>query len=104
MRLVDLSPKWLIYGGKRVGFTFISPVNPEWRQSCFAFDGFSHNAQMEMFGDDDVQPCSPKCAWHITGGIDNADFATITLTPSIDGSRGGLWHGHITNGDIVGGI
>lgn len=101
MKLSDLDPKWLIKDGRRVGFTFVSPTKAEWRQSCFAVAGIGHNEQMELFGDDDVQPCSP---WNIHGGIDVANFDTITVMPSIDGSRGGLWHGHITNGQIVGGI
>jgi hypothetical protein len=42
--------------------------------------------------------------WQIAGGIENASFQTMTLTPSLDGSPAGNWHGFITNGHIVGGI
>ena len=35
MRLTDLDPKWLVKDGKRVGFTFKSPIDPKWRQACF---------------------------------------------------------------------
>jgi hypothetical protein len=52
----------------------------------------------------DVQGCSQGTNWQIAGGIDAADFATLTVTPSLDGSAGGNWHGHITNGQIVGGL
>jgi hypothetical protein len=51
-----------------------------------------------------VQGCNPEKRWTIAGGIDTADFATMTVTPSLDGSPGGLWHGHITAGEIKGGI
>ena len=37
-------------------------------------------------------------------GIDVATFETMTVTPSLDGSAAGNWHGFITNGEIVGGI
>jgi hypothetical protein len=60
--------------------------------------------QWELFGDDDVQGCLPDLAWTVAGGIDTATFETMTVTPSLDGSKGGLWHGHITNGEIVGGL
>lgn len=50
------------------------------------------------------QSCNPDHQWAIAGGIENASFETLTVTPSIDGSAGGNWHGFVTNGDIVGGI
>lgn len=112
MRLVDLDPRWLVRDGKRIGFTFISPVamrsDPSktvWRQSCFV-PGPSppSREQWDLFGDDDVQGCKPGTRWTIAGGIESASFETLTVKPSIDGSAGGLWHGHITNGEIVGGL
>lgn len=103
MRLTDLDPKWLMKDGKRVGFTFRSPVDGKWRQACFESPP-PRREQWELFGDDDVQGCNPRAHWSIAGGIDNATFETMTVTPSLDGSAGGLWHGFITNGEIVGGI
>lgn len=114
MKLVDLHPKWVMKDVQRIGFTFVSPTNPKWRQSCFAVKA-SHKEQRELFlkldpnPDNDkwlpcVQGCNPECAWTIEGGIENASFETMTVTPSLDGSAGGLWHGHITNGQIVGGL
>lgn len=104
MRLVDLDPKWLTMNGKRVGFTFLSPTGKQgpvhWRQSCFAI-AMPMRAQMQMFGGDPVQPCKQGVAWTIEGGIENATFETMTVKPSLDGSAGGLWHGHITNGEIA---
>lgn len=50
------------------------------------------------------QSCNSDCQWIVAGGIEAATFETMTVTPSIDGSAGGNWHGFITNGEIVGGI
>lgn len=118
MRLTDLDPRWIMLDSRRVGFTFITPkqrersdgtVNPRAeRQSCFA-EPTKMSVQLDLFdqmhGEDAiVQPCRQDFAWAIVGGIENADFPTMSVTPSLDGSAGGLWHGHITNGEIVGGI
>jgi hypothetical protein len=50
------------------------------------------------------QSCDPECQWVVEGGIANASFETISVTPSLDGSKGGNWHGFVTNGEIVGGL
>jgi hypothetical protein len=108
MRLTELDPRWLLKDRKRLGFTFISPTNKRWRQSCFAQPAPRRDqwamfevVHGEMF---EVQGCNPELGWMIVGGIDAATFETMTVTPSLDGSAGGLWHGFITNGEIVGGI
>jgi len=36
-------------------------------------------------------------SWNFEAG---GDFNTLTVTPSIDASASGNWHGHITNGEI----
>lgn len=125
MRLVDLDPRWLLKDGVRIGLIFISPCqrtrydgtkNPvPWRQTCFAVptqhgdQETSINAAMADLADGDgdfmwAQHCNPEVGWSITGGIEGASFETLTVTPSLDGSRAGFWHGFITNGEIVGGI
>lgn len=121
MRLADLEPKWLLKDGIRVGFIFRSPTRRECWQSCFenppprreqwalfaaAFRGQVEDAD-DDFGDfirPDVQGCKQDAHWSIAGGIVGATFETMSVTPSLDGSAGGNWHGHITNGEIVGGI
>lgn len=123
MKLLDLDPRWLLdKTGRRVGFIFISPqqmarhdgtTNPTpWRQTCFV-EGRSFKEQcpivwqaMADLVDEDHefgfwQPCNPSHNWKIAGDIENATFETMTVTPSLDGSAGGLWHGHITNGQIA---
>lgn len=110
IKLVDLEPRWLLIDGKRVGFVFRSPTMREWFQSCFLVYT-PHRVQMELaqkaFGEDCrhvVQLCKEGVVWACTPPIDEATFENISVTPSIDGSPGGTWHGHITNGQIVGGI
>lgn len=108
MRLTELDPRWLTKDGQRIGFTFRSPTRPTSRQSCFE-NPPPLREQIDLFdlahGEDAmVQGCNPKAHWKIERGIESADFETMTVTPSLDGSEGGLWHGHITNGEIFGGL
>jgi hypothetical protein len=43
--------------------------------------------------------CKPECAWTMS----TSDFETMTVTPSIDASAAGHWHGYLAAGEIVGG-
>lgn len=55
-----------------------------------------------------IVPGEPDFSWSISGTVPadpRAAFVTdLTVTPSIDASKSGHWHGNITNGVIVGGI
>lgn len=113
MRLTDLDPRWLIKNGKRVGFIFRCPLEPAndriW-QSCF-FEPTPHTMQWSLFeqaGSEQfrwiVQGCKETIGWKCTPAPEQATFNNISIKPSIDGSAGGNWHGHITNGEIKGGI
>lgn len=128
MRLVDLDPHWLTFEGRRVGFIFRCPLpgKRDWWQTCFTekfflFKGrdgeyrYRHKAYSPDSQSGIVAKCVPEAkerfqgcnadhCWSILGGIDAADFKTISVSPSLDGSAGGLWHGHVTNGEIVGGL
>lgn len=106
MRLTELEPRWITDNGQRVGFIFKSPTDNKFWQSCFVA-AMPEKVQRRLFetllGEDNeyaVQGCNPTCAWSVAGGIANASFETMTVTPSLDGSPGGLWHGFITNGEI----
>ncbi len=113
MKLTDLDPRWLLRDGMRVGFIFHSPTKPAWYQSC-VFQPMGRNEQNDLFNAaltehgeyaySKVQGCKPECGWTPSPSPDAATFETLSVTPSIDGSAGGLWHGYITNGQIVGGI
>lgn len=116
MRLIELDPRWLIQDGRRVGFVFRCPTRCKCWQSCFVESPprreqwalfrstFGEDPDFEEMPKPDVQGCASGTRWQIAGGIENADFETLSVTPSIDGSPGGNWHGFITNGEIVGGL
>lgn len=106
MRLVDLDPRWIEESGQRIGFIFKSPTKPGIYQSCF-LAAPERKVQWAHFkrvlGDERtesghryiVQGCTQGTHWTIVG-----EFESLTVTPSIDGSAGGTWHGFIRNGDI----
>jgi len=123
MKLTDLDPRWLTEDGRKVGFVFRSPTDARWYQSCFFEAGRKlmtcaepacyesdawccPHSQLGLaagagLNTEKVQGCNINCAWTAQGEL---DFATLTVTPSLDGSPGGLWHGFITNGEIMGGL
>lgn len=125
MKLMELSPHLLVSGGQPAGVIFRCPhcvsggaAKPKWL-TCFWV------ALPQMWFDDsrdpelcqqtviaralaelgylaagctigDVVMCARGIAWQRSG--DN--FDNLTLTPSIDASRSGHWHGFVTNGEI----
>lgn len=107
MLLTQLDPRWLEHGGRRIGFMFRSPTKADFWQTCM-FAPTERRVQREaieaVVPDEraraNVQMCKPTSTWLVT----TEDFATMTVTPSLDGSQGGLWHGHITDGKIIGGL
>lgn len=113
MRLTDLDPKWVFKDGRKIGFTFVCPTtpdNPMNRQSCL-FEKIPRKEQWDLLDEHEpvnaekgthgwVQGCNPDASWTWNG----KDFDALTVTPSIDGSKGGNWHGFITDGAIVGGL
>ncbi|HSX21520.1 MAG TPA: hypothetical protein VLE97_01945 [Gaiellaceae bacterium] len=105
MRLVELAPRWIELDGEKVGFVFKSPTDQRWYQSCF-FRKLPFREQCKLLQTlglttegfpSNVQTCNPDCAWTWVSGT---SFEDITVTPSLDGSKGGLWHGCITKGNI----
>jgi len=112
-RLADLDPRWLLRDGVRIGFVFNCPTRADEKQTCF-FAPTPRREQIEavrgLYGnmaDDDkpdlshIQLCDEDCGWKISAPLtaETATFETISVTPSLDGSKGGNWHGHITNGE-----
>lgn len=113
MRLIDLEPKWLLdSNGWRVGFIFKCPTKPEgndW-QTCM-FVQMSVGEQVDLWEQNGcpdhrmIQACKQTACWTIeNASIAEASFENLTIKPSIDGSAAGNWHGHIQNGEIVGGM
>lgn len=112
MRLVDLMPRWIHPNV----FTFLCPhcrqifltckniVMPTWEQREIFWRevlGWDGRDSTEPHHKVEYVGCKPEMAWNFESG---AAFKTMTVTPSLDASASGHWHGHLTAGEIVGGI
>lgn len=108
MRLVDLMPRWL---SPNV-FAFLCPhcravfltcknvVMDTWEQRETVWRGllcWNGNAAYPPAYPVDVVLCKPEMAWTFPSG---AAFESMTVTPSLDASASGHWHGFLTAGDI----
>jgi hypothetical protein len=97
MRLVDLFPRWVHPNI----FAFLCPHCRQVFLTCKNVP-MSRHAQCEIFwkdpiGESEVVPCKPEMAWNFpSDGL----FSTLTVTPSLDASASGHWHGWITSGEI----
>lgn len=95
MKLTELDPRWLALesGGLRVGLSFECPHC----RSCRLAVLF-HHAGRDALDDSYIHAHSPSTdhIWGITG--DN--FESLSLSPSVDASKSGHWHGFVTNGEI----
>jgi hypothetical protein len=96
MRLAELHPKWI----HPHMFIFVCPCCRDMLLSCkTAF--MSHTEQYDLFQSlggwraDHIVGCKESCAWTVTGTLPE-----ITVTPSVDASAAGHWHGYITAGEI----
>lgn len=100
MKLVDLSPRWIY---KNKVFTFLCPHCKTTWLTCkrVVMGGKQQREIIETaFGEDiahEVVGCETPCAWSFS----TFDFATMSVKPSLDASKSGHWHGHITNGEIT---
>lgn len=106
LKLTDLEPRWL---SDNV-FTFKCPhcvsggrEKPYWL--CCKNVAMDHREQFRLFYENGgfargngfiVVPMRADAIWT----WNTRDFATMSVTPSIDASPSGDWHGHITNGEI----
>lgn len=118
MKLTELDPQWLERDGKRVGVMFLCPhcrkryltvfwvgmrIWGEWLEGPKLYAGqmgYIREALDRIIAaggrERAVVPCEENYAWAREGD----DFNTLTITPSLDVSRSGDWHGHITEGEI----
>lgn len=99
MRLVELNPKWITPNV----FVFDCPHCQQILLSCKNVV-ISEREQYEHFekalGEDwhmIVVPCRNEFAWAFSGD----SFETMSITPSLDASASGHWHGLITNGQVA---
>ena len=95
MKLGELDPRWWCFeeNGPRVGLTFLCPHCRQERLGI-AF----HHAGHEAIEDAYIKAHDGRQGFIWTE--DGATFDTVTITPSIDASAHGHWHGFITAGEI----
>jgi hypothetical protein len=96
MKLVDCEPRFVRYDGNREIEGQMTIANAQ----GICFDEPAKGVRL----------CIPfrnrGVPDHINGGqqwevVSGSSFADLTLSPSIDASKYGLWHGFITNGECV---
>jgi hypothetical protein len=109
MRLRDLDPRWLKQGDLVVGLTFLCPHCKKDRLTCFSAPtpfreqvNLMHAAMHSVPEDEDDWPVAwvpsnCRAKWSLSN---TTDFDTLTVSPSIDASASGNWHGFIKNGEI----
>lgn len=95
MRLAELNPRWWADStdgttGRHLGVTFDCPHCPKEHPLRLSV-AFSN-----PIGGGEPYAVPTKLHWQRTG----EDFETLTLTPSIDASGFGHWHGFIQNGEV----
>lgn len=99
MKLTDLEPRYFRAGTSEqpVGITFDCPHCHETGQRL------AIAIHMDGTGID-PDPANPQQfpaderIWTVSGGD---SFENLSLSPSVDASASGHWHGFITNGEIV---
>lgn len=98
MKLTDLDPRWIGFGTdheSRLGLTFECP-HCRTQRIGVAF----HRQGHEAIDDAAIIASNPEMSgrpiWTMTG----TGFEDLTLTPSIDASAAGHWHGFVTAGEI----
>ena len=115
MKLIELNPRWFDVPGigtnkdgmtfvcpcakcqpvhensRRLGIQFANPVGGEPLPLMTQKQKMVHVHELRTF---DI---AMNYLWQRTGET----FEDMTLSPSIDASNSGHWHGHITNGAIA---
>lgn len=98
MRLTELQPHWVgLAPGHAIGITFLCPHCRNIRLGV-AFDIPIGGEILDNFVGMRLAAQHPNftAGWHREGDT----FETLSLTPSIDTSLHGHWHGLLTNGEV----
>lgn len=96
MRLVDLDPSWFVLeeGGPVVGLSFECPHCRKQRLGIL----FHHSGREAM---EDAYLVPRMGQYQHIWTMQGDGFENLTLTPSVDASAEGHWHGFVTNGAIA---
>ncbi|MDQ5880859.1 MAG: hypothetical protein QG616_689 [Pseudomonadota bacterium] len=107
MRLVDLEPNWFDArywedGNEKIGRSGFTMLCPHCGTERLAVTTRKLKMTDQMLA---LSEAHPNNGGNIVPGgyvwsIDSDDFADMTVTPSVDASASGHWHGFITNGEI----
>jgi hypothetical protein len=97
VKLVELDPRWLALesGGPRVGLSFECPHCRDQRIAVLF-----HHSGVGAFAEDQyimAHGGAGKHVWEMSG----TDFTNISLSPSVDASAHGHWHGYVRNGEVT---
>lgn len=106
MRLTELDPRWMVLrdGGDAVGLTFRCPHCPPGERGATTYLGvmFAQTVDRDQLNVDEKEwptymATHPDAKfWTRTGDT----FDTLTLSPSVDVSQHGHWHGFVSQGDV----
>ena len=107
MKLTELEPRWYSVGDSKgiAGISFQCPHCKKERLGVRIDHQNPHVIQVDHDNDITTAPINVQI-WQVTGdaptlnGETHGGFENITLTPSVDSSASGHWHGFITNGEI----
>jgi hypothetical protein len=105
MKLIELNPQWFTFNEQRIGFIFKCPCCPNGPTYLTCKNRVLEITQQwdiieNQFPDIDLSelvPAKVEFSWKILSN----DFNTLSVTPSIDASSSGHWHGYITNGEVT---
>jgi len=107
VKLTELEPRWILKDGERIGIVFRCPhcLGPDPALvTCYSKSpgglGDQYRVLVDLIPDVeercDVIPCKRDYSWTFVGD----SFETLSITPSLDASASGHWHGHVTAGEI----
>lgn len=116
MRLVELKPRWWGDGRRVLGMSFVCPLYAAHNcghSFCRLGVTFANPPDGGPPGPVVTDTGMPKLIRDLVHEVREFDvppghrwtrsgdtWDALTLTPSIDASKAGCWHGHITNGDV----
>lgn len=102
MRLIELNPRWISYQGNRLGITFDCPHCKTQRLAVsFHHDYSEINRTIDIDMEVDlIHSVNPDTKIWTETNPEPDTFENLTLTPSIDCSQSGHWHGFIVDGNI----
>jgi len=98
MMLTELQPRWIHLNL----FVFWCPHCQKTLLTCknvVMSDQDQYDLYEKTFGEEwstMIVPCRSETCWNIS----SQDFGTMTVSPSLDASNSGHWHGNIINGEI----